>query len=164
MAICNSCGEESRQIKTVFEVGGKPLPAPKDECENCASGGIHMEPAWARHKPTPLWESRPHLYRKKDNPDGGDYYQPTDENLADLEAQLTAPAIDDVLAVTEAVEHKRQNRRTAPLTGDELKQVLARAHRMAAECVESHNETVKQHVTATEEYWNDVAGELNTIQ
>lgn len=164
MAICNSCGKESRQIRTIFEVGGVPLPEPKDECQNCKDGGLHLDPAWQRHRPTPLWESRPHLYRKKDNPEGGSYYEPTDENLADLEAQILAPAADDAAVIETAIEAKRQTRRTEPLIGDELKLALERANRIAENCVQAHNQTVSEHAANQEEYWDGVSEGLRTIQ
>ena len=136
--ICGSCGNEARRVRTLFEVDGKPLPIPLDECEFCAHGGQHFDPDWMRHKPVPLWESRPWLYTRKQNPDGGWMYVPTDENLADLEAQVCAPASDDVQAEQEAKEKKRATRRTEPLTGEELSRALARANRIATECVEAY--------------------------
>lgn len=148
--ICGSCGKDARRVKTLFDVGGKPLPTPKDECEHCADGGKHEDPAWLRDKPVPLWESRPWLYKKKDNPEGGYMYEPTDANLADLEAQIMKPSADDQAAI-----EKRRNRIVSEDSID-----LAKAHALAREFTEAFEKASRDYEEANAEYWNTAAEDL----
>lgn len=153
--ICRTCNKDALSVKTLFEIDGKPLPEPKDECDNCKSGGMHNDPAWLFDRPAPLWESRPHLYRKKDNPEGGSYYEPTDENRADLEAQIIAGSSDD----RAFIENKAKTRLMA-IPEENLPSVLARANAMAANAVQSWQEQMKAFDDANKEYWNSVADEF----
>jgi hypothetical protein len=154
MTLCRNCNKEASRIRTVFEIAGKQLAEPKDCCEHCKDGGLHNDPDWMRGRPVPLWESRPHLYKKKDDPDGGSMYEPTDENRADLEAQIMKGCEDDEVRLQAAIEHKRKNRRTAPLTPEETALMLQRAHKIAEPAVNAYKEQQKQFEEAEQAYWS----------
>lgn len=144
--ICGNCQQWTSKV--VIKESGK------EQCENCADGGLHLDPAWMRHKPTPRWESHPHEYRKTYEPDGSVLMMPTDESKADLEAQILKPAEDDVIAHEKALEAKR-GRKTV-LEGAELDAAMKRANRIAEGCVAEW----KLQVQENEQAWQEAANEL----
>lgn len=156
VSVCRNCGKEARRIITVFEKAGQPLSEPQDQCEHCAPSGLHEEPAWLRHKPVPTWESRPHLYRKTEGAQGEIIYQPTDENLADLEAQLSKPCDEDVAAM----EAQRNRQVSLPQDEDGMKDVMARADRKAREFLQHFQETTDEYNRQMQQYWEQETEDL----
>lgn len=140
--ICGNCKSECRKVTIKF------FPAQKEECEKCADGGLHLEPAWKRDKPTPLWESRPWLYKKTTGPDGEAIYNPTDANLADLEAQILKPSADD-----QAAMERRRNRKPSEID-------INKAHALAAKFVAEVEQANRDYEEANAEYWNTAAESL----
>ncbi len=140
--ICGNCKSECRKVTIKF------FPAQKEECEKCADGGLHLEPAWKRDKPTPLWESRPWLYKKTTGKDGEAIYNPTDENLADLEAQILKPSADD-----QAAMERRRNRTPGEID-------INKARSIAADFESAYSQAWNQYEEANAEYWNTVADDL----
>lgn len=139
--ICGNCNREARRITVKFDPR-------REECEHCADGGLHLEPAWKRDKPTPLWESRPWLYRKTTTPDGETVYQPTDENLADLEAQIMKPSAEDQAALD-----AMKNRPARPID-------MGKAEFVATQFLQHFKETTEEYERANAEYWNTAADDL----
>ena len=138
---CGNCNKECRKITVKYDPR-------REECEHCADGGLHLEPAWKRDKPTPLWESRPWLYRKTTGPDGETIYQPTDENRADLEAQVLKPSAEDEAAIA-----AWRNRPARPID-------LGKAEFVAAQFLQHFKEVTEEYEKANAEYWNTAAEDL----
>lgn len=139
--ICGNCNQECRKVTVKFNPD-------REECEHCAEGGIHHDPAWLRHRPVPLYESRPHLYRKINGKDGETIYEPTDENKADLEAQIMKPSAED-----EAAIKAMRNRPARPID-------LGKAEFVAAQFLKHFKETTEEYERANAEYWNTAAEDL----
>lgn len=140
--ICGNCGSEVRKVTIKFH------PEAQETCERCADGGLHQIPAWQDHRPVPLWESRPWLYKKTTGEDGETIYQPTDENRADLEAQVCKPSAED-----EAALEARRNRPTMPID-------LGKAHAVAAGFLQHFKSVTEEYERANAEYWNTAAEDL----
>lgn len=139
--ICGNCNQECRKVTVKYDPR-------REECEKCASGGLHLEPAWKRDKPTPLWESRPWLYKKTTGPDGETIYQPTDENMSDLEAQVSKQSVEDIAAI-----EAQKNRPNKPFD-------LSKAEVVAAKFLEHFKSVRDQYEQANAEYWNTAAEDL----
>ena len=142
--ICGNCGSESRKITV------KWTPERQESCERCADGGLHQRPSWMDHKPVPLWESRPWLYKKRTGPDGETIYDPTDENTADLEAQVCKPSAED-----EAAMAARRNRQVPVEAID-----MNKANAVASDFLQHFKEVTEEYERANAEYWNTAAEDL----
>lgn len=140
--ICGTCGQSAQKVTVKF------FPERKEECEHCADGGVHHDPAWLRHRPVPLYESRPHLYTKETGPDGETIYQPTDENRADLEAQVCAVSQDDQAAID-----AMKNRPARPID-------LGKAEFVAKQFLDHFKAVSDEYERANAEYWNSAADDL----
>ena len=101
-----------------------------------------------RHRPVPLYESRPHLYTKETGPNGETVYQPTDENMADLEAQVCAISAEDQAAI-----EARRNRPVKPID-------MGKAQFIAAKFLQEFKEVTEEYERANAEYWNTAAEDL----
>ena len=139
--ICGNCQQECRKVTVKFNPR-------REECEKCAEGGLHLDPAWLSHKPVPLYESRPWLYKKKTGPQGETLYEPTDANLADLEAQVCAVSAEDQAAI-----EARRNRPVKPID-------MNKAHSVAAGFLQHYKEVTEEYEKANAEYWNTAAEDL----
>lgn len=139
--ICGNCNQTCQKVTVKFDPR-------REECERCADGGLHLEPAWKRDRPTPLWESRPWLYKKTQGTDGETIYQPTDANLADLEAQVSKPCAEDVAAI-----EARRNRPVKPID-------LGKAQHIAESFLEHFKEVTEEYERANADYWNTAAEDL----
>lgn len=140
--ICGNCGQDARKVTVKFH------PVREESCEHCADGGIHHDPAWMRHKPVPRWESHPNEYKKRTEADGSVLMEPTDENKADLEAQVTKMSEDDKQAI-----ESRRNRQPKPID-------MNKAISVAENFVKEYGEVWKQYEEANADYWNTAAEEL----
>lgn len=138
--ICGNCQQWTSKI--VIKESGQ------EECEKCSEGGLHLEPAWKRDRPTPLWESRPWLYKKTTTAEGETVYQPTDENLADLEAQLSKTSADDQAAID-----AMKNRPERPID-------LGKAEFVAKQFLDHFKAVSDEYERANAEYWNTAADDL----
>lgn len=140
--ICGNCGRSAQKVTIKF------FPERSESCEHCADGGVHHDPAWMRHRPVPLYESRPHLYKKSIGPQGETVYQPTDENMADLEAQVCAVSAEDKAAI-----EARRNRPAKPID-------MGKAEHIAAKFLQEFKEVTEEYEKANAECWNSAADEL----
>jgi hypothetical protein len=115
MAICGGCGADRTRTRTIFNENGTVRT---EECQSCAPGSF--EPDWLTAKGATPWEAYPDKYTKITNPDGSITYRSTDEWRQDSEDKLRASyeRADQIEAYK--VEEKRRNRRTTPMTPDEI--------------------------------------------
>jgi hypothetical protein len=90
----------------------------RDECPRCAPEAF--EPDWLTAKGAAPWEAYPDKYTKLTNQDGSITYRSTDEWRQDSEDKLrTSYERADKIEASK-VEEKRRNRRTTPMTSDEI--------------------------------------------
>lgn len=104
MAVCG-CGAESAHVRIFFDAKGKT----REECRACHPENF-QEPFDATNRIVSGPEAMPNMYTK----DSDGVYRAKDELLADTVAMW------DKGPTEQAKEHKRANRRTAPLTQDEI--------------------------------------------
>lgn len=138
--ICGNCQQWTSKV-TITEHG-------KEQCEHCSNGGLHLEPAWMRHRPVPRWESHPKEYKKREQPDGSVLMEPTDESKADLEAMVTKVSDDDKQAI-----ESRRNRQAGEID-------FGKAHTIASNFKQHYEEVWKEYEQANAEYWNTQADDL----
>jgi len=128
MAICGSCGADTRRVRTVMTTnGGKdllPTGQRRDECPRCAPEAF--EPDWQRAKGATPWEAYPEKYKKIDNPDGSVTYRSTEEWQQDSEDKLRASYEKADKVDESALENKRRNRRTTPMSPEEVARATER--------------------------------------
>lgn len=117
MAICGNCGAEGARVRSRW-LEGKQLP---DECPQCSPGSFERFKSVRDGQISMGWEYMPSKYRKTDNG-----YVPTDELIADTEAELSKACPEDEQAYQNAVEEKRAKRRTKPMTETEKEIAIAR--------------------------------------
>lgn len=125
MAICGNCGAEGQRIRSRW-VKGMQIP---DECPACAPQTFEKQADPSDKK---IWigpEVRPNDYEKRYDKDGL-IYMPKPEVTAELEAKVFQDS-DEKEQYERALAKKRIERRTQPLTGSELAQVL----RQVDECL-----------------------------
>lgn len=122
MAICSTCGADTRRVRTVMTTNsGKdllPEAQRSDECPICAPEAF--EPDWKTAKGATPWEAYPGKYKKVDNPDGSITYRSTDEWRQDSEDKLRKSYELADQIESSKVEEKRRNRRTTPMTPEEV--------------------------------------------
>ena len=111
MAICGNCGAESARVRSRWHEGVQ-LP---DECQKCSPESYERFRSVRDGQITMAWEYDHKKYRLIDG-----LPQITDEGLADLEAAALKESEDDKLALERAIEKKRRERRTAPMTPHEI--------------------------------------------
>jgi len=125
MAICGNCGSESARVRSSWTDKGVQL---KDACPKCDPGSFEKIKSVRDGQITMGHEYMPQMYRKV-----GDEYVAKDELLADTEAQIldSMENSEANVAYRAAVEKKRQNRRTTPLSAAEIQQAINRVNEMA---------------------------------
>lgn len=120
MAVCGSCGADTTRIRTTFHQGGTQT----DECDKCKPNSF--DPQWLNARLVQAHEAFPNLYKKTTDAAGRTIYVSTEERQADLAAKLSARPKDEVEAERKAIEKRRMNRRTSPMTPGEVDQALKR--------------------------------------
>lgn len=122
MAVCGACGEQTSRLKTKFKgessVDCCPQCAPEEFTEKFTVPSDKR--IWVGH------EYMPNMYKKLD--DGT--YEAKDELRADTEAQVTKESEDDKLAYETAVEKKRSERRTRPMSEEEIRAAKHKVERL----------------------------------
>jgi hypothetical protein len=122
--ICGGCGSETRRLTVKLTAdGGKPLPAPLECCPNCdgsreAVHSVTDRKLWQGHE---VYDAH---YKKVENPDGSITYKASDALIQDVVDGWSKENEDDANREARAVEWKRRNRRTSPLTKVEEEQAL----------------------------------------
>jgi len=136
MAVCGSCGREGTRVRTIFEINGKPLPVPLDECPGCKPGSF--EPRWWTERGAMGWEAYPNQYKARRMPDGSVGYFATDELRADTEAKIARESEDDRRARENAIARKRQAVAGArrSLTQGEQESIIAKYREQEAKGIE----------------------------
>lgn len=125
MAVCFNCGTEGVRVRSRWDGKGNRLP---DECPQCSPGSF--EGKFTAPSDKKIWmgyEAHPNEYVKAE--DGG--YDRKPEYRAEQEAQLALPATDEREAQARAVARKRAERRTAPMSTDEMLTALNKARMIA---------------------------------
>jgi hypothetical protein len=149
MAICGGCGHESSRVRiTMTTAGGKRLLAEgerTEECPNCRPEhfqdpflGIDNK-IWLEH------EAKPNLYKLM--PDGS--FTAKDELLADIDAVMNVDP--DAERMQAAIEHKRANRRTTPMTQTEIERMERAWRPVVQEMIQNHDQAIEADKLATEE-------------
>ena len=114
MHACEGCGAETSRSLTIFDKHGLPAT---EECPTCQPGkftGPVGTPADNK-----VWMGQqvyPHLYTR----DNDGMYHAKDELVADTVALMESDP--DAERTAGAIESKRRNRRTAPMTQVEIEQ------------------------------------------
>lgn len=121
MAICDNCKSESSRIRSRWSDQGVRMP---DECPQCSPQSFAEKFKSVRDGQVTMGhEYMPTMYRKTD---AG--FVPTDELLADTEAQVLKGMENSEAnqAYAQAVEEKRQSRRTKPMDALDIEQAVTR--------------------------------------
>jgi hypothetical protein len=150
MAICGGCNAQTTRIHiTMTSAGGRKLLAEderKEICPNCCPE--FFAEAFAAPSDRKIWDeaaAMPHLYHL--GPDGS--LELNDSPKADLMAKIGRDT-----DLETAIEWKRRNRRTEPMTPDEI----AAADALMRPAVTAYIEDTKKQVEA------DVAYTENLIE
>lgn len=121
MAICSGCGAERTRVRTIFNENGTVR---KEECQSCAPGSF--DPSWLNARGVPAWEAYPEKYDLITLPDGRTGYRSKDEWRQDSEDKMRSAYERANAPDKEAIERKRQTRRTVPLTEAEIRAATER--------------------------------------
>lgn len=128
MAICGNCGAETRRVRTVMTTNGGKTLLPenqrKDECPVCAPDAF--PPAWLTARGVMGWEAYAEKYDKIELPDGRIGYRAKEEFRQDTEDRIRSGSVEEQKKYAAALERKRQTRRTAPMTEDEIRARIER--------------------------------------
>lgn len=128
MAVCGGCGAQGvTRTKTILtDNRGELLKKPIEFCVECKPEEFDrwLDPS-NKHGGF-RWQYEPEKYIKRYREDGSVFYEATDERRADLEAKLAEPADGEAEAYARAVEKKRRNRRTTPMTKGEIESTVNR--------------------------------------
>ena len=137
MAKCDNCGAQTTRVRSAWNYEtGERLP---DACPNCRPELFEKFTAPSDKKIWMGFEANPNQYEKRYDAEGV-YYIRKPEYRAEQEAQLQQPATDEREAEQRAIEKKRRERRTEPMTPSEHLQAIAKA-RQIAECLEMTGQT-----------------------
>jgi hypothetical protein len=146
MAICGGCGAQSTRIHmTMTANGGKSLLAEgerKEICPNCSPE--FFAEAFAAPSDRKIWDeahAKPELYHLK--PDGS--LELNDSPKGDLMAEIGRNR-----DLETAIEWKRKNRRTEPMTEDEIKAADALYRPVVTAYLKDVEEQIKGDVAYTE--------------
>lgn len=120
MALCGGCGAETTKIRITYHENGEHT----DECDKCKPNTF--DPQWLNARLVQAHEAFPNLYKKTTDAAGRTVFVSTEERQADLTARLSARPKDEVEAERKALEKRRRNRRTTPMTKGEIDQALNR--------------------------------------
>lgn len=126
MAACGGCGAETTRIRITYHEDkqtGKVI-GQTDECDKCKPNTF--DPQWLNARLVQAHEAFPHLYKKTTDAAGRTIYVSTEERQADLAARLARRPKDEVEAERKAIEKRRMNRRTTPMSQGEIEQALRR--------------------------------------
>lgn len=126
MAVCGGCGAETTRIRITYHEDkqtGKVI-GQTDECDMCKPNSF--DPQWLNARLVQAHEAFPSLYKKTTDAAGRTIFVSTEERQADLAARLAARPKDEVEAERRAIEKRRRNRRTTPMTPSEVDQALKR--------------------------------------
>jgi hypothetical protein len=115
MAICGGCGAERTRTRTIFHPDGTVRT---EECQSCAPGSF--DPSWLTARGVPAWEAYPEKYDKFDLPDGRTGYRAKPEWSQDSEDKIRKSYEKADQVEASALEKKRRNRRTTPMTPEEI--------------------------------------------
>lgn len=139
MAICGTCGSDTKHIRSRWNEDGR-LP---DECPNCSPESFDGKFTVPSDKK--IWmgyEAHPNEYVKVHHEDGGVEYIRKKEYRAEQEQKLAEATAEEKEAQAKAVAHKRATRRTTPMDSAELSAALAKAQQIADFMVESASKGV----------------------
>ena len=144
MAICGGCNAQTTRIHTTMTTNGKLLPEAerKDICPNCCPG--FFAEAFAAPSDRKIWDEAaalPHLYHLK--PDGS--LELNDSPKADLMAKMGRDTDMET-----AIAWKRKNRRTEPMTPDEIAAADALMRPAVTAYIEDTKKQVESDVAYTE--------------
>ena len=144
MAICGSCGSETLKTRTIFEVEGRQLPEPKDECPVCAPGSFERQQDPSEKKIWMSWERDAAHYKRTYDKDGL-VMMPSDSVLQDLQDAVSKQKSGEELQAGEAaIEEKRASRRTTPMTPDEQLAAINRARAIAFDIEAYHAQAERE--------------------
>ena len=149
MAICGTCGSEALKTRTIFEVNGQKLPEPKDECPNCAPDHFERFQDPSEKKIWMSWEKDAAHYRREYDKDGP-IMMPSDSVLQDLQDSVCKPSGEELQAGAAAIEEKRSNRRTTPMSSDEVLMAINKAREIAFDIEAYHAQAERESRLARE--------------
>lgn len=139
--ICGGCGSDARKLRiSMTDRNGKLLPEGerKEICQNCVPEDFHA-PCDPLAKVVFEHEAHPNLYHYK--PDGS--LELNDSPKGDLMAEMYNTRDED-----EALARKRANRRTTPMTAEEIQAADA----MMRPLVQAYLADVKEQEKADLDY------------
>jgi hypothetical protein len=93
----------------------------KEECSACNPNSF--DPQWLHDKGAMAWEAYPEKYDKIELPDGRTGYRAKDEWRQDSEDKIRKSYERADQMEASKVEEKRRNRRTTPMTPEEVAQL-----------------------------------------
>lgn len=125
MAVCGSCGAEGTRIRTTFEIEGRQLPEPKDECPSCKPEEFKEKFQFGQLFAY-AHDAYPEKYKKTTRADGQVVYEAKDEANADFQSRLERRPSDEVQREARAKVAKASNRRTQPLSEAEQRRIRER--------------------------------------
>src|SRR5690348_9312285 len=129
MAICGTCGADSKQVRSKWNEDGR-LP---DECPNCSPESFDGKFSVPSDKKIWMgWEAHPKEYVKVHHEDGGVEYIRKKEYRAEQEQKLVEETEEERELRIRKVAHKRATRRVTPMDGAELSAALNKAKELAA--------------------------------
>lgn len=112
---CRGCGSDRKTTRTLFNPDGTFRA---EECPSCAPGSF--DPQWLTAKGATAWEAYPDKYIKFSLNDGRVGYRATDEWQTDSEDKIRKSYEKADQVEASALENKRRNRRTTPMTPEEI--------------------------------------------
>lgn len=145
MAVCGGCGAETKRFRTKFNPQGDVTG---EECDKCTPNTF--DPQWLHARGALAYEAYPDKYDKIDMPDGRTCYRAKDEWAQDTADKFKAADKRERKKYEEALEKKRRERRTTPLTPAEIQSALNKWNPIVKAKADEQKEADKR---AREEAW-----------